>query len=125
MQQILKDTACLGTALWLFGYLLSLLLFFSPLAAAMGWILLAVCTPVTIAAAWWWFRARDLPLAYYAKVGAAWLVIAVVLDYLFIVMLLSAVYYGPDVFVYYVLTFAIPVGVGWNLNRAKKPAAVT
>ena len=118
MKQILKDTAGLGTGLWLLGYLASLLLFFSPFAASMGWVLIAVFTPVTIAVAWWWFRARDLALSYYAGVGAAWTVIAVVLDYLFIVLLFQATYYGPDVFVYYALTFLIPVGVGLYLRRA-------
>jgi hypothetical protein len=119
MKQILKDTAGLGTGLWLIGYLASLLLFFSPFAAIMGWILLVVFTPVTIAVAWWWFRARDLALTYYAGVGAAWTVIAVVLDYLFIVLLFQATYYGPDVFVYYAVTFLIPVGVGLYLIRAR------
>jgi hypothetical protein len=123
MKQWIKDTAGLGTGLWLLGYLGSLLLFFSPFAASMGWILLIVCTPVTIAAAWWWFKGRDLPLVYYAEVGAAWTAIAVVLDYLFIVLLFAATYYGPDVFVYYALTFLIPVGVGLYLSGAKKPAA--
>ena len=52
MQQWIKDTAGLGTGLWLVGYLASLLLFFSPYAGNMGWILLVVCTPVTIAVAW-------------------------------------------------------------------------
>jgi len=37
MKQILKDTAGLGIGLWLLGYLASLLLFFSPFAASMGW----------------------------------------------------------------------------------------
>ena len=126
MKQWIKDTAGLGTGLWLIGYIASLLLFFSPFAPVMGWVLLVVCTPVTIAVAWWWFRARDLPLAYYAKVGVAWTVIAVVLDYLFIVLLLRATYYGYDVFVYYALTFLIPVGVGLYLMRARsKPVAGT
>jgi len=37
MKQILKDTAGLGTGLWLIGYLASLVLFVSPSAASMGW----------------------------------------------------------------------------------------
>jgi hypothetical protein len=124
MKQWIKDTAGLGIFLWLIGYLAALLLFFSPFAGIMGWILLAVLTPVTIVIMWWWFRARDLPLVYYAKVGIAWTVIAVVLDYLFIVLLFQATYYGYDVFVYYALTFLIPVGVGLYLNRAhREPVA--
>jgi len=116
----IKDTAGLGTVLWLIGYLASMALFFSPLAGIMGWILLAIFTPVTIAIAWWWFSKRErLPLQYYAGVGVAWTLIAVVLDYLFIVLLFQATYYGPDVFVYYVLTFLIPVGVGMYLVRTR------
>ena len=120
MHQWIKDTAGLGTGLWLVGYLASLLLFFSPFAGSMGWVLLVFCTPVTIAVAWWWFRVRDLALTYYAGVGAAWTVIAVVLDYLFIVLLFQATYYGFDVFVYYAMTFLIPVGVGLYLMRARR-----
>jgi hypothetical protein len=54
---------------------------------------------------------------YYAGVGVAWMLIAIMLDYLFIVLLFRASYYGADVFVYYVLTFFIPVGVGLYLLR--------
>ena len=120
MKQWIKDTAGLGTGLWLMGYLASLALFFSPYAVMMGWILLAIFTPVTIAVTWWWFRQRErLPLLYYAGVGVAWALIAIVFDYLFIVLLFRATYYGADVFVYYVLTFFIPVGVGLYLGRVR------
>jgi hypothetical protein len=120
MKQWIKDTAGLGTGLWLTGYLASLVLFFSPFAGIMGWILLAIFTPVTIAIAWWWFREREqLPVQYYAGVGVAWVLVAVVLDYLFIVLLFRATYYGPDVFVYYAMTFLIPVGVGLYLIRSR------
>lgn len=120
MNQFFKDTAVLGTALWLIGYLASLLLFFTPYAAVMGWILLAVFTPVTIVIVLWWFRKRErLHLQYYAGVGVAWVLIAIALDYLFIVLLFHANYYGTDVFVYYAVTFLIPIGVGLFLNRSR------
>ena len=121
MKQWMNDTAGLGTVLWLIGYLASLALFFTPLAGIMGWILLAIFTPVTIAIAWWWFRQREPPLSlqYYAGVGVAWVLIAAVLDYLFIVLLFQAAYYSPDVFVYYAVTFLIPVGVGMYLIRSR------
>ncbi|MEN6516795.1 MAG: hypothetical protein ABFC38_01215 [Methanospirillum sp.] len=119
MNRWILDTVGLGAALWLFGYLASLLLFFSPFSGTMGWIIAAVFAPVTIAITWWWFRDRVLPLSYYIGVGAVWTVIAVVLDYLFIVQLFGAAYYGPDVFVYYTLTFLIPVGVGLYLRRTR------
>jgi hypothetical protein len=117
MQTIAKDTAGLGILLWLIGYIASLLLFMSPLAGIMGWILIAVFTPVSVLIVWRWFTGRDLPLAYYAGLGIAWTAIAVVFDYLFIVLLFSATYYGPDVFVYYAITFLIPVGIGFWKQR--------
>ena len=124
MKPWIKDTAGLGTGLWLIGYLTSLVLFFTPLWGIMGWILLAVFTPVTIAIVWWWFRTRKgLSLQYYTGVGVAWVLIAVVLDYLFIVLLFQATYYGPDVFVYYAMTFLIPVGMGLYLNRGRTELA--
>ena len=124
MQQWIKDTAGIGIGLWLMGYLGSIPLYFSPVADIMGWILMAIATPLTIAITWWWFRDRDLSLSYYAGVGMAWTVIAVVLDYLFIVRLFQTTYYAPDVILYYALTFLIPVGVGWYLtgNRQHHPA---
>jgi len=124
MKQWINDTAGLGMALWLIGYLASLALFFTSFAGIMGWILLAVFTPVTSAIAWWWFRQREppLPLQYYAGVGLAWMLIAIVLDFLFIVLMFQATYYDVDVFVYYAVTFLIPVGVGLYLNR-NVPAA--
>jgi len=122
MMQRIKDTAGLGILLWLIGYLASLALFFTPFVGIMGWILIAVFTPITIAITWWWFRARNLSLSYYAGVGIAWMAIAVVLDYLFIVLLFGSAYYSPHVFLYYALTFLVPVGVGFVTLR-KKPVA--
>jgi hypothetical protein len=120
MHPVLKDTVGLGTLLWLIGYLASMVLYFTPLSGTLGWIITAVFTPFTIIVTWWWFRNRErLPLKYYAGVGGAWTLIAVVLDYLFIVRLFNATtYYAPDVFLYYALVFLIPVGVGWYLGRA-------
>ena len=120
MIQWIKDTAGLGTALWLIGYLASLVLFFTPYAGIMGWILIAVFTPVTIVITWWWFARQEIHiLQYYAGVGVAWMLIAIVLDYLFIVLLFNATYYEPDVFVYYAVTFLIPPGVGLYLARTR------
>ena len=120
MKQWVKDTAGLGTILWLMGYLASLVLFFTPLAGMMGWILLVIFTPITITITWWWFRQRGpLSLKYYGAIGGAWMLIAIVFDYLFIVLLFQAIYYSPDVFVYYAMTFLIPVGVGFSLQRTQ------
>jgi hypothetical protein len=124
MHPFLKDSAGPGMLFWLIGYLAGILLFFTPFKNSMGWIMLVTFTPVTILITWWWFRSRErLPLQYYAGVGLAWALIAVVLDYLFIVTLFrSTGYYAPDVYLYYILMFLIPVGVGAYLVRQHRPA---
>jgi hypothetical protein len=120
MHPALKDTLGPGTLFWLTGYLAGMVLFFTPFSNSMGWIILVLFTPFTIGVTWWWFRSRErLSLRYYAGVGVAWMLIAVVLDSFFIVTLFkSTTYYAPDVFLYYALMFLIPVGVGLELNRA-------
>lgn len=120
MKQELMDFAGLGILLWLFGYIGSLVLFFSPFVDMMGWILTVVFAPVTVLITWWWFRNREFPLSYYVRVGLAWTAIAIILDYLFIVQLFQATYYGPDVILYYVLTFVIPVAVGCYLAATRE-----
>jgi|WetSurMetagenome_2_1015567.scaffolds.fasta_scaffold11592_3 hypothetical protein len=121
MQQILKDTAGPGVLFWLVGYLAGMVLYFTPFKDSMGWIMLVIFTPFTIAVTWGWFRHRDmLSLNYYAGVGVAWALIAVVLDYLFIVTLFSSTaYYALHIYLYYALMFLIPAGVGMYLNREK------
>jgi len=45
--------------------------------------------------------------------GVFWAIIAIILDYIFIVKLFSAVnYYKTDVFVYYIIIFLIPLIIG-------------
>ncbi len=123
MKQAAKDAFLLGTGFWLLGYIASLLLYATPLYPVMGWIMIAVFTPVTLGITWRYFSSRSLPLRYYAAIGLSWTAIAVVLDYLFIVLLFAATYYGSDVFVYYAITFAVPVCVGWRINRGKAAGA--
>jgi hypothetical protein len=57
----------------------------------------------------------------YFGVGIFWTVIAVVMDYIFLVKLLNASdYYKLDVYLYYILTFVLPVAVGWYKLKFKK-----
>jgi hypothetical protein len=121
MKQFLKD-AGLGLALWLIGWILGIVLFLTPLAPVMGWILFVCLTPVTVVVTYWWFSGRGLPMAYFAKIAVAWTAIAILSDYLFIVLLFHpAAYYQPDVFAYYAVTLLLPVGVGWYL-QGHRPA---
>jgi cation transport ATPase len=128
IRQFLTDAAGLGFAFWLIGYILGILLFFTPLGGIMGWVLFVCLTPVMAAVTYQWFFYRGLPMAYFAKIAVAWTAIAIVSDYLFIVLLFHpAAYYQPDVFVYYAVMFLLPIGVGWYLQghrqaRARAPA---
>ncbi len=55
----------------------------------------------------------------YFWLGSIWAIIAIVFDYLFLVKLFKPVgYYKLDVFLYYALTFALPIIVG--CSRKKK-----
>jgi hypothetical protein len=120
MHPALRDIAGPGILFWLIGYLAGIVLFFTPFKNSMGWILLVVFTPFTLAVTWWWFSKRGhLSLQYYAGVGVAWMLIAVVLDYIFIVMLFgTTTYYATHVLLYYALMVLIPVAVGVYLGRA-------
>jgi len=61
----------------------------------------------------------------YFGTGLIWTLMAVTLDYLFIVMLLKTgiTYYKPDVFLYYFLTATLPIVVGYYKYKHKSPKA--
>jgi len=124
MEQLLRDTLGMGVLLWLAGYLASMAVYFSPLSYAVwGRVVLAVYIPLVAYGAWRYFNGRDLSLPYYAGVGVAWSLTAIVLDYPSIVLRFGAwEYYTPDVYLYYAVMFLIPVGVGLYRDRAV-PAA--
>ena len=112
-QQFVKDGPGWGFALWLFGYLFGFALFPVVPVHAIGWIITPIATIVTI---WVLLRfVKGESLAYYGAIGAVWLVIAVVCDYVFLVRLLQPAdgYYKADVYLYYVLTLVLPPLIGW------------
>ena len=122
MKQFTRDAVGLGIAFWLAGYLLSLVLFFTPLAPVMGWVLFVCLTPVMAAVTYWYFLHRGLPLSYFVQIAVAWTAIAILSDYLFIVLLFHpAAYYQADVLSYYAVTVLLPLAVGWYL-RGYRPA---
>jgi hypothetical protein len=101
-----------GILLWLFGYMLGMVLFALVPINLIGWIITPFATVLTI-----WValkKARATSFAEYAGIALIWFLIAVLGDYLFIVKLLNPPdgYYKFDVYLYYVLTLAIPLVVG-------------
>jgi hypothetical protein len=102
-----------GTAVWFFGYVLGIALFFVLPAALIGWTIL----PAGLVFAVWVVTTRvdEKRLASYAVVALVWTVIAVAGDYIFIVKAIKPAdgYYKLDVFIYYALTLLVPLVVGW------------
>ena len=118
MEQVLRDTVYAGVLLWVAGYLPSMAVYFSGLDYVIwGKIVLILYLPCAAVFAFWYFSGRHLPLRYFAGVGLAWSLIAIMLDYPFIVLRFGAwQYYGPDVYLYYIAMALIPPGAGWYLR---------
>ena len=109
--QLLKDGLIWGFALWLFGYVLGIVLFMFVPASLIGWVI----TPIgLILTTFTLLKKIDGPLGHYLKIGIIWTIIAIVFDYFFLVKLFKPAdgYYKPDVFFYYLSTFALPLIVG-------------
>lgn len=78
-----------------------------------GWILFVLFTPLLIAITLARFRKRSLLLRYYVIIAVIWTGIAIVSDFLFIVLLFKPEnYYHASVFVYYLETFLVPFITG-------------
>jgi uncharacterized membrane protein YfcA len=112
----LVDTVLLGIAVWAIGYAMGFYIITTPgypgvmdqpvtlLEAS------AVIALVTGAITYVRFRKRSSVTWKYALlVGGNWLLVAVVFDFLFIVLLFNASqYYRLHILVYYLLTFIVP-----------------
>jgi len=64
---------------------------------------------------------KVVSFSYYVMIAIVWALIATVFDYFFIVKAFNPEdgYYKPDVYLYYLLTFMMPLIVGlWKKNKA-------
>ena len=108
-----RDMLGWGLLLWLFGYLLGFAFCGFVTPAFIGWYVM----PLGIAATCFilWKRVRIASMSNAVLLGVGWSVIAIVCDYFFIVKLLNPPdgYYKLYVYVYYILTFALPVTATW------------
>jgi hypothetical protein len=116
--QFYKDAIGWGLLLWLFGYLLGIILFFLVPPSLIGWVITPIATVVTL----WVLRSKikSNSFSYYFGIAVVWVIIAVVFDYLFIVKAFNPAdgYYKTDVYVYYLLTFLLPLIVGKKRSRS-------
>lgn len=112
-KQFYKDTFLWGFVLWLIGYLFGMVLFFVVPQNMIGWVILPIGTTITL---WVLFKKiKGDSFFYYLYMAIAWTMIAILFDYLFIVKSLSAdEYYKLDVYMYYSLTFILPLAAFWR-----------
>jgi len=111
--QLLKDALGWGLFLWVVGYILGFVFFALVPPALIGWAIM----PIGIALTLWVLlkKVKANSFGYYVALAVVWTLLAVVLDYFFIVKALKPVggYYKVDVYVYYILTFILPLATGY------------
>ncbi len=118
-RKFLKDYLFWGFLLWLLGYLLGLLFFILVPRDFIGWVIMPIGILATVIVLFKKIKSKSFK--HYVKIGIAWTLIAIILDYVFLVKLLRPQdgYYKFDVYVYYLSTFLLPVLVGWLITKKK------
>lgn len=119
-KQFYKDAFVWGFVLWLIGYLLGIVLFAVVPPEAIGYVIMPIGIIVTL---WVLFKkVQGETWRYYFSLAIAWTLIAIVFDYLFLVQVFHPAdgYYKLDVYLYYALTFALPLLVGSRKLAAKR-----
>lgn len=103
----------------MFGYLLGIILFFAVPKSMIGWMI----TPIATIATLWVLikKIQSISFSYFFLIAVFWTLIAILLDYFLLVKVIKPEdgYYKPDVYLYYALTFILPILIGvW---KGKKP----
>lgn len=111
-RQFLKDGFVWGFILWLIGYVLGIVLYPIVPHTTIGWIIMPFGIIIAL-----WVLLRKIHAGgflYYTLVGFAWVIIAIISDYFFLVKLFKPIddYYKLDVYLYYILTFTLPILIG-------------
>jgi uncharacterized membrane protein len=117
-KQFLKDALGWGFILWLIGYILGFVLFAIVPPSLIGWVIMPIGIVVTL---WFLFKkVKGDSFRYYLLLAVAWMLIAVVFDYFFLVKALKPAdgYYKLDVYLYYALTFVLPLIAVWRKNKS-------
>jgi hypothetical protein len=115
--QLFLNTVFWGFLLWLFGYILGFIFFAFVSKDLIGWYIMPFGLTATI-----WVLLKKIKresFQCYTIVGIFWTLIAIILDYFFLVRLLKSTnYYKLDVYIYYVTILVLPALVGfYKLNK--------
>lgn len=119
-KQLFKDGFVWGFILWLVGYVLGMIFFAFVPPALIGWAIMPIGIIITL---WVLFKKiKSESVKYYLNLAVIWTLIAIVFDYFFLVKMLRPAdgYYKLDVYLYYVLTFILPLIVGWYKKATQK-----
>lgn len=114
-KKFFKDAFFWGITIWLIGYVLGIVLFMILPHTLIGWAIMPIGILITL-----WVLLKKVKAGsfqYYLFLGVVWTLIAIVFDYLFLVKVFKPAdgYYKLDVYLYYVLTFVLPLLVGWRV----------
>jgi len=119
-RQFVKDAFGWGFILWLIGFALGVMLFAFVPPSLIGWVIMPIGIIITL----WilWRKVKADSFRYYALLAMVWVLIAIACDYLFLVKALKPAdgYYKLDVYLYYALTFVLPLVVGWRKLATQK-----
>lgn len=118
----IRNTFGWGFLLWLIGYLLGFVFYALVPPAHIGWYVMPLGIMITCFVLWKWVRVDELREA--VLLGLGWSAIAIVCDYVFIVKLLNPPdgYYKLDIYLYYLLTFLLPIAAAWLRRGASQSA---
>ncbi len=113
----LTNTIIWGFLLWFTGYLAGIVLFFNVPKAYIGLVITPFATLFTF-----WVLVKKIKrprFVDYAVISIVWTLLATVLDYIFIVKMLNTgiSYYKWDIYLYYTVTFILPILVGYLKQR--------
>jgi len=113
-KQLIKDGFGWGIGLWAIGYILGIVLFMAVPPALLGWVIMPIGIVITL-----WVLLKKIKATsfnYYFLLAIIWTLIAIVFDYFFLVKVFKPAdgYYKLDVYLYYLVTFALPLVVGWR-----------
>ncbi|OHA16761.1 MAG: hypothetical protein A3C79_00295 [Candidatus Taylorbacteria bacterium RIFCSPHIGHO2_02_FULL_45_28] len=118
-KQFYRDALGWGFMLWLIGYALGILLFKAVPQNLLGWVIM----PIGIVMALWvlFKKVQADSFKYYVQMAVVWVLIAAVFDYFFLVKMFNPAdgYYKLDVYLYYALTFILPLAIGWQKKRLR------
>jgi len=116
-KQIFFNTLKWGFILWLIGYALGFVFFALVPPAFIGWFIMPIGAAITL---WVLFKKIEREkFTCYIGLAVIWTLMAVILDYFFIVKILKPAdgYYKLDVYLYYALIFLLPLAVGWYKHK--------